>query len=172
MEKNQEIIIIAAMSENRVIGKNNALPWSIKADMLHFRELTGGYPCIMGRKTYQSLPKRPLPHRENIVISASLKDGDDKVKVFHSLEEGINYCKNYDKVFICGGGSIYNQALLFANKMELTLIHKIHEGDTYFPEIDTRYWVQTNRICHDVFSFITLSKRTELIPAKGALPNT
>ena len=67
-----DIIIIAAMSENRVIGKDNALPWSLKEDMSRFRELTRGWPCVMGRKTWESLPKRPLPGRPNIVISRSL----------------------------------------------------------------------------------------------------
>jgi dihydrofolate reductase len=115
----QEIIIIAAMAENRVIGKDNTLPWSIKADMLRFKELTNGHPCIMGRKTYLSLPKRPLPNRENIVISTSLHDvSDERVKVFNSLEQGLDYCGRYDKVFICGGASLYKQAVTFASKIE------------------------------------------------------
>jgi dihydrofolate reductase len=159
MKTNQEIIIIAAMSENRVIGKNNALPWSIKADMLHFKDLTNGYPCIMGRKTYQSLPKRPLPNRKNIVVSSSLRNNDDKIIIVRSLEEGINCCKNHDKIYICGGASLYNEAIHFANKMELTFIHKTYEGDAYFPEINKKDWGQINRDDYEGFSFITLLRR-------------
>jgi dihydrofolate reductase len=156
MKTDQEIIIIAAMAENRVIGKNNALPWSIKADMLRFKGLTTGYPCIMGRKTYQSLPKRPLPHRENIVVSSSLRNTDAEIIIVRSLEEGIHYGKNHDKIYICGGASIYHEAVHFANKMELTLIHKTYEGDAYFPAINKTDWREIQRDDYDGFSFVTL----------------
>ena len=125
-----EIIIIAAMAENRVIGKNNTLPWSLKADMAHFKEMTMGFPCIMGRKTWESLPKRPLPGRPNIVISRTLSALVEPggVAVFPSLQEAIQHYAGYDKIFICGGAALYREALTVANKIELTLIHRQYEG--------------------------------------------
>jgi dihydrofolate reductase len=154
-----DIIIIAAMSENRVIGKNNALPWSLKADMEHFKKLTLGWPCIMGRKTWESLPKRPLPGRPNIVISRSLSSvSAPEAAVFPSLQEAVQHCAGYEKVFICGGASVYTEALGLVNKIELTVIHKQFEGDAFFPEIDPVQWQITNTEDFDEFSFISYSK--------------
>jgi dihydrofolate reductase len=158
MKTDQEIIIIAAMSENRVIGLNNALPWSIREDMLHFRELTTGFPCIMGRKTWESLPKRPLPNRVNLVLSASLEDNIPGARVFPSLAEAIAACAAYPKVFICGGASVYRDAVQFAGKIELTVIRREYKGDAFFPEIDPRLWEKTRVLDHDFFSFISYSK--------------
>ncbi|MDR2716720.1 MAG: dihydrofolate reductase [Treponema sp.] len=154
-----EIIIIAAMTENRVIGKNNALPWSLKADMAHFKELTTGWPCIMGRKTWESLPKRPLPGRPNIIISRSLSAVDaPETAVFPSLQEAIQHCADYQKIFICGGASLYREALPLAHKIELTVIHKHYEGDAFFPEIDSALWTKTGTVDFDDFSFISYKK--------------
>jgi len=154
-----EIIIIAAMAENRVIGKNNALPWSLKADMAHFRELTTGWPCIMGRKTWESLPKRPLPGRPNIIISRSLSaEAAPMATVFSSLQEAIQHCEDYQKIFICGGASIYREALLLADKIELTVIHRQYEGDVFFPEIDSSLWKKTNTVDFDGLSFVSYQK--------------
>jgi dihydrofolate reductase len=152
-----DIIIIAAMSENRVIGRNNALPWSLKADMEHFKKLTLGWPCIMGRKTWESLPKRPLPGRPNIVISRSLS-GVTGAKVFPSLKDAVGHCTEYEKVFICGGASVYAEALGIADRIELTVIHNQYEGDAFFPEIDNSGWKITNTEDFDGFSFISYSK--------------
>ena len=162
-----EIIIIAAMAENRVIGKNNSLPWRIKEDMEHFRKLTAGCPCIMGRKTWESLPKKPLPGRLNIVISRTMKEKEylttefhrGEVKVFPSLPAAIEHCAEHKKIFICGGESIYREALTLANKIELTLVHSNYDGDTFFPEIDTNHWAIANTEDFDTFSFITYTKK-------------
>jgi len=154
-----EIIIIAAMAENRVIGKNNALPWSLKADMAHFKELTTGWPCIMGRKTWESLPKRPLPRRPNIIISRSLPaDAAPQAAVFPSLQEAVQHCADYQKIFICGGASIYREALALADKIELTVIHQQYEGDAFFPEIDPAQWTKTGAVACDGFSFVSYEK--------------
>jgi dihydrofolate reductase len=152
------IIIIAAMSENRVIGVNNALPWSLKADMEHFKKLTLGWPCVMGRKTWESLPKRPLSGRPNIVISNSL-NGAAGAAVFPSLKDAIAGLAQYEKVFICGGASIYREALPFANRIELTLIRRQYEGDVFFPEIDPVLWEITMTEEFDGFSFISYSRK-------------
>ena len=152
-----ELIIIAAMSENRVIGINNTLPWSLKADMEHFKKLTLGWPCVMGRKTWESLPKRPLSGRPNIVISRSLSEVPG-MSVFPSLQDAIGHCADYEKVFICGGASVYKEALGLANKIELTLIHRQYEGDAFFPEINLAQWKITQTEDFDGFSFISYSR--------------
>jgi dihydrofolate reductase len=163
MNKNlsQEIIIIAAMSENKVIGKDNALPWSIKEDMAHFKKLTKGWPCVMGRKTWESLPTKPLPWRLNVIVSQTMKvDGSfpQDVKIFPSLSAAVENCSGFEKIFIIGGETIYKQALDLADKIELTVIHKQYDGDAFFPEIDTNCWQQTNTEDFDTFSFITYTK--------------
>jgi dihydrofolate reductase len=168
----QEIIIIVAMAENRVIGRDNAMPWSIKGNLAHFKEMTMGWPCIMGRKTWESLPKKPLPGRLNIVVSGTMKDSSvpenelcpqktssvPNVKVFPSLPSAIEHCSGYEKIFICGGESIYRQALALADKIDLTLIKGQYEGDTFFPEIDSACWEAVNTVNFDDFSIITYDK--------------
>jgi len=158
-----KIIIIAAMTENGVIGKDNALPWSLKADMAHFKELTMGCPCIMGRKTWESLPKRPLPGRLNIVISRSLAARDAPgATVLPSLQEAVRHCARWHKkIFICGGASIYRESLSLAHKIELTVIHRQYEGDAFFPKIDAARWRKTRAIDFDELSFISYSKKHE-----------
>ncbi|MDR2575021.1 MAG: dihydrofolate reductase [Treponema sp.] len=158
-----DIIIIAAMSENRVIGVNNALPWALKADMERFKKLTLGWPCIMGRKTWESLPKRPLPGRPNMVISRSLNgasrnDAMTGAKVFPSLQKAVGHCAGYEKVFICGGASIYAEVMPLADRIELTVIHKQYEGDAFFPEIASAQWKITQTEDFDGFSFISYSR--------------
>jgi len=156
----QEIILIAAMAENRVIGKDNAMPWSIKGNLTHFKEKTMGWPCIMGRKTWESIPKKPLPGRLNIIISKTVSATDvqeQEVKIFSSLTAAIEHCSSYEKIFICGGESIYTQAMPLANKIELTLIPGQYDGDTFFPEIDNS-WIKTDTVNYDNFSIVTYQK--------------
>ena len=251
----REIIIIAAMSENRVIGRDNAMPWSIKGNLAHFKEMTMGWPCIMGRKTWESLPKKPLPGRLNVIISKTMTVADSSVpenelcpqgralsprmspvpkdelcppenelcpreralsprmssvpkdelcppenelcpreralsprtssvpkdelcpqrralsprtssvpnvKIFPSLLSAIDYCAAYEKIFICGGESIYRQALPLADKIELTLIKGQYEGDTFFPEIDAVCWTPSKTVNFDKFSIITYTRTDKI----------
>jgi dihydrofolate reductase len=152
----REIIIIAAMAENRVIGKNNAVPWSLKEDMAHFMKLTKGWPCVMGRKTWESLPRKPLSGRLNVVVSETMTANfTPGLMLCPSLFGAIDHCAGYEKIFICGGETIYRQALEFADKIELTVIHKNYEGDTFFPEIDMTRWTAVKTEDFDTFSFIT-----------------
>jgi len=153
-----EIILIAAMAENRVIGRDNAMPWSIKGNLAHFKEMTMGFPCIMGRKTWDSLPKKPLPGRLNIIISKSVNENSQNIKTFLSLSSAVESCSNYNKIFICGGESIYAQAMPFADKIDLTLIPGQYDGDTYFPEIDDS-WKKTDSVKFDEFSIVTYIKK-------------
>jgi dihydrofolate reductase len=166
----REIIIIAAIAKNRVIGKDNAIPWSLKEDMAHFKELTTGWPCVMGRKTWESLPKKPLPRRLNIIISRSMTEicpqkptsSSHDIKILPSLSSAIEYCSGSEKIFICGGETIYKQALSLANKIELTLIHKQYEGDSFFPEIESACWMPVKTVNFDTFSFITYTRIIEI----------
>ncbi|MDR1655691.1 MAG: dihydrofolate reductase [Treponema sp.] len=153
-----EIIIIAAMAKNRIIGRDSRLPWSIGEDMKHFRELTRGWPCIMGRKTWESLPKKPLPGRPNIVVSKTLDRGSEAA-VFPSLEEALEHCKDSAKIYICGGGMIYREAMEYADAIELTLIHAEYEGDAFFPEIFSSLWEEDEREDYEKFSFIRYRRR-------------
>jgi len=170
IDNKREIIMIAAMSENRVIGKDNAIPWSVKGNLAHFKKITMGWPCIMGRKTWESLPVKPLPGRLNIIISKTLTDEtpdfflrkevndkkeikeDENPVIFSSITSAIDYCCNYKKMFICGGESIYRQAMPYANEIDLTIIPGQYEGDTYFPEIDENCWLIKNKEKYDMFS--------------------
>jgi dihydrofolate reductase len=176
MKHKGRIIIIAAVAENGVIGRNNALPWSIKEDMIRFKKLTLGFPCIMGRKTYESLPRRPLPGRLNVILSASLAGaaasacagsalvpaaiGDGaETKICAGLEEALGFCKDYEKIFICGGASVYREALPYAGVIELTRVRGVYEGDAYFPSIDPTLWKESAVEDHGAFSFVTLVRR-------------
>ena len=158
----QEIIIIAAMAENRVIGKDNAMPWSLKGNLAHFKEMTMGWPCIMGRKTWESLPKKPLPGRLNIIISTAMTSEEmsrnKNIIYFSSLDKAIEYCSDSEKVFICGGESIYKQSLQIADKIDLTLIPGQYDGDTFFPVIDDT-WQEIGTVNYNDFSVITYKRR-------------
>jgi len=160
--------LIAAMAENRVIGKDNAMPWSIRGNLAHFKEITMGWPCIMGRKTWESLPKKPLPGRLNIVISKTVNQEEftrrhgsaEEIKICESLQDAIDCCADYEKIFICGGGTIYMQAMPIGTQIDLTLIPGSYEGDTWFPEIDDN-WIKIETVNHDEFSIVTYTRKEE-----------
>ena len=132
------------MSQNRVIGRNNELPWHIPEDLKRFKELTKGHTVIMGRKTYESIG-RLLPNRTNIIIT---RDPDYKVDgavIVNSLEHAIDAASKLrttnqelqtdkDEIFVIGGGQIFEQAIVIADKLYLTIVHATIEGDAYFPE--------------------------------------
>jgi dihydrofolate reductase len=156
-----EIIITVAVAENNVIGKNGDIPWNIPEDLKHFKELTMGNPVIMGRKTYESLPKRPLKGRLNIVLTRREDYIPEGAIVKHSLKEAIEYCKEkgYEKIFIAGGHSVYKQALHLTDRIELTWVHERPEGDTHFPEIDFSKWKVIKREEHDGYSFVSYTMK-------------
>lgn len=133
------ISLIAAMDRNRLIGKDNSLPWNLPEDMRRFRDLTTGKPVIMGRKTFESIG-RALPNRKNIVIT---RDKDYKAEgciVVDSVKEALKAAEGADEVMIIGGAQVYKEFLPIANKMHLTLIDKEFEGDAYFPEYNKPEW--------------------------------
>jgi dihydrofolate reductase len=139
------ISAIFAMSENRVIGKDNSMPWHISEDLKHFKRTTLGKPIVMGRKQYESVG-RALPGRTNIVISRDKNYKADDALVFSNIDEAVSMARGIaandglDEVFIVGGGEIYKQCLPITDRLYMTLIHRKYEGDVLFPELDMEEW--------------------------------
>jgi dihydrofolate reductase len=134
------ISIIVAVSEDYGIGKNNELLWRIPEDMRRFKNLTYGQSIIMGKKTWESLPKKPLPGRKNIVLTDDPLECIDQSITAYSIEDALAKCGKDDEIFIIGGGSIYRQFMPLADKLYITHIHKKAPADTFFPEIDPAIW--------------------------------
>ncbi|MCX6122603.1 MAG: dihydrofolate reductase [Ignavibacteriales bacterium] len=124
-----KLIIIAAIANNRVIGKNGAVPWHIPEDLARFKQLTTGHTVIMGRKTYASLDG-PLSNRVNIVISSKVING---VTSYPSLDFALQALSNKKEVFVIGGGRLFAEALKLADELRLTLVNREVDGDTFFP---------------------------------------
>ncbi len=137
-----ELIIIVAISDNNVIGKDNSLLWHLPNDFKRFKSITSGFPIIMGRKTFESIGSKPLPKRENIVISSSLVKEEKNLFVVNSLEKAIEKASTLkkNKVFIIGGAQIYNQSIDIVDKLDITKVDASFEGDTYFPTINLKDW--------------------------------
>lgn len=158
------ISIIAAMAKNRVIGVRNELPWRLPADMRRFRQITMGHPVLMGRKTHESIGK-PLPGRENIVLSRNSGYSAESCVVVHDVDAAIARCAADAEVMIIGGASFYAQVLPRAARMYLTYVHHDFEGDQYFPAFDECEWRESARedFAADEtnpysFSFVTLDR--------------
>lgn len=144
------ITIIAAVAEDGGIGRGGDLLWHLKGDLRHFKSLTMGAPVIMGRKTWESLPKRPLPGRLNIVVSRNENYQAPGAKVVASLIDAFSMAKGEDdvenKIFVIGGQSIYAEAMRHADALDLTEIHALaNDADTFFPAIDKDCWKPTKR---------------------------
>jgi dihydrofolate reductase len=134
------ISIIVAVSDDWGIGKENELLWHISEDLKRFKLLTSGKTVIMGKKTWYSLPRRPLPGRRNIVltdIKGEIVEGSETV---YSIEEALRLCSKNEEAFIIGGGSIYRQFIPFADRLYITHVHMNAPADVYFPEIDLKIW--------------------------------
>ena len=176
-----EIVIIAAVAKNRVIGKDNQLLWNIPEDMAHFKALTAGHTVIMGRKTWESLPARfrPLPGRRNIVISRQSDYAAPGAEVADSLKNALELVSTATKgsakptegsarpttAFIIGGEQIYTQAMELADRLEITEVDLEPEGDAWFPEISTVNWQITAKNTPPSssgpgFSFVTYSTQS------------
>ena len=147
-----ELVLIAAMAKNRVIGINNQLPWHLPEDLKHFRELTRGCAVIMGRKTWESLPAafRPLPGRRNIVLTRQNISPTDALfsgaELAPSLTDALNLLDaNTATAFVIGGADIYQQAIEFADRLEMTEVALEPEGDAWFPVIDPAIWQEISR---------------------------
>ena len=134
------ISLIAAMSENRVIGIGNRIPWVIPSDLKRFSEITMGHTVLFGRKTFESIG-RPLPGRKNIILTEQRDYSVEGAFVAHSLADALSLCSTDDEVFICGGGSLYQVMISRADRIYLTVVHRVYDGDTFFPKIPTAFAV-------------------------------
>lgn len=128
-----EIILIAAMASNRVIGKGNDIPWHIPGEQQRFKKITWGYTLVMGRKTYESIG-RPLPGRRSIVITRNETFDAPGCEVANSFESALSLCEGEAKVFIIGGAQLYTLGLTKATSLILTVLERKVNGDTFFPE--------------------------------------
>lgn len=132
------ISLIAAMSENRVIGRCGAIPWDVPADRRKFRELTMGHTLIMGRKTFQSIG-RPLPGRRSIVLTRQKGFRGEGCLVAHDLLDALRMAGDGDEVFICGGEGVYREAIPLADRIYLTIVNGAYGGDAFFPSIPNAF---------------------------------
>ena len=148
------VSIIVAMTRQRAIGFKGDMPWKMemKADLRHFKETTMGHPIIMGRKTFESFPKSPLPGRQNIVVTRN-KDYavPEGVTVVSSIEEALEVADGAEEVFVIGGAQIFSQSLHLADKLYVTIVegHDFLNADTFFPEIDPDLWQLESKEHHE-----------------------
>ena len=141
------ISLIAAVAQNRALGKDGQLLWHLPEDMRYFRETTRGKPVIMGRKTWESLPDvfRPLPGRRNIVISRNPAYDAPGATLAGSLEEAVRLAQDDAEVFVIGGAEIYRQALPLAQRLYLTEVARDFDADAFFPEFSASDWTEISR---------------------------
>ena len=151
------IALIAAISKNGVIGKENALPWYLPEDLKHFKILTTGKTVLMGRKTFESILKqlgKPLPNRINVVITRDPKyAAPEGVEIFTSVDDALRLHYN-EEVMVIGGGEIFRQTIDRATTLHITEVDQTIEGDVYFPRIDPTIWKETERENHKGYSFV------------------
>lgn len=152
------------MDKNRVIGRKNALPWYLPADLQHFKKLTVGKPIIMGSTTFASIGK-PLPDRINIVLTRDPALVAEGYVVVHSVEEALHAAQRHDEIMVIGGANVFAQFLPLANKMYLTMIDAEIDGTVYFPEWNRNEWQEISRETHEAdeknlhhYIFLTLEK--------------
>lgn len=137
------ISVIVAMSKNRVIGKDNKMPWHLPADLAYFKKTTMGHTILMGRKTFESMG-RPLPGRHNVILTRQADYKPEGCTVFHSMEEALEALRGKD-LYVIGGAEIIKEFLPIVDKLYLTLIDEEFEGDTFLPEFHPEDWVEVSR---------------------------
>lgn len=159
-----KISLIVAMASNRAIGLNGQMPWHLSADLKRFKQITMGAPILMGRKTYEAIG-RPLPGRDNIIVSRDLGYRQPECQVLASIDSALQLCADAPELFVIGGATLYAAMLPRADYLYLTEIHKSFVGDTFFPELVAEQWREVAR--EDVkndervdfsYSFLKLAK--------------
>jgi dihydrofolate reductase len=143
MSKQREIILVAARARNGVIGRDNGLPWRLKADLAHFKRVTMGHPIVMGRKTWESLG-RALPGRRNLVVTRNPAYSAEGAEVFTTPQAAIE-AANDDAVYVIGGAELYRQLLATADRLMLTEVDADVEGDARFPEFNRAQFIEVSR---------------------------
>ena len=146
-----KVSIIAAVADNFAIGKDNKLIWHLPADMKHFKNMTTGHAVVMGRRTFESLPVKPLPNRKNIVLTSIPEGNFDKYYEAVSLRDAIELCEKEACVFIIGGASVFKQALTFpaVESMYITWVHGEFAADTFFPKFNKDEWELVSEERHE-----------------------
>ncbi len=137
------ISLIVAMDNNRLIGKENDLPWRLPADLQYFKQTTTGHTIVMGRKTFESIGK-PLPNRSNVILTGNKDYYHEGVKVIHSVDDLMSL-EEESELFVIGGATVYEQTMNVATRLYVTHIEEAFEGDTYFPEIDSSVWKEVSK---------------------------
>lgn len=155
--------LVVAYSDNHVIGRDNALPWRLPADLAHFKRVTLGQPIVMGRNTWESLG-RPLPGRPNLVISRNAQYQANGATVYPTLDAALAASQNAERICIIGGEQIFRHALNIADEVVATEVHAHIEGDTFFPPMDMAAWRETERLPQPEengysFDFVTYKRR-------------
>lgn len=162
-----KISMIAALSENGIIGRDNTLPWNFPEDLKYFKKMTLGKPIIMGRNTFESIGSRPLPGRHNIILTQQADFQAPNCSVVHSREEAIALCKETEEnqetketqeIMIIGGAKIYQLFLPMATRLYLTMIHQNVVGDTYFPKLNWKEWQTISEEKQPEFSWVVLDR--------------
>jgi dihydrofolate reductase len=161
-----EVVLIAAVAANGVIGADGELPWHLPADLRHFKRTTTGHPVILGRRTYESIVDRiggPLPDRTNVVLSRGDPDLPPDVVHAESVDAALAAARETgaDAVYVAGGHTVYEACLDRADRLELTELDEAYEGDTYFPDWDRDDWCETARDARDGFAFVTYERSDE-----------
>jgi dihydrofolate reductase len=153
-EPRKRVVLVAAVAENGVIGKDGDIPWSIREDLKHFRATTTGNTVVMGRRTFESIG-HPLPYRTNVVVTRQRDWSSDGVFVAHSVQEAVELAQGYDgEVMVIGGGHVYAAAMPLADAQVLTEVRLSPEGDTHYPEFDRGEWAEVKREPHEGYDFV------------------
>jgi dihydrofolate reductase len=164
-----ELVLIAAVAENGVIGRDGGMPWHYPEDLRRFKETTMGHPVVLGRRTYEAIADRldgPLPGRTNVVLTSGDPDLPEGAVSAGSVEAALDAARTAIEdgrvpapggrvAYVAGGATVYEQFLPLADRLELTDIHATHDGDTYFPEVDWSDWRELDREDRDALSFVT-----------------
>ncbi len=153
-------MMVAAVADNGVIGRDGDIPWRIPEDMRHFRAVTTGHPVVMGRVTFESIG-RPLPNRTNIVVTGTPGWSADGVTVVGSVEQALDVARSADAgdVMVIGGARVYEAVMGAADVQVVTEVHQSPDGDTFYPAFDRSDWSETRREPHDGYDFVWLERR-------------
>ena len=156
--------LIVAMANNRVIGKDNQMPWHLPADLQHFKSVTMNHPILMGRKTFESIG-RPLPGRRNLVISRNPELAIDGTETYTSIDDAVAACDDVEEIMIIGGSTLYQQTIDRADRLFLTFIDLDTDGDAHFPDWKHLDWQEVDREAHEPddknhyhYEFVTLNR--------------
>jgi dihydrofolate reductase len=164
-----DLVLIAAVADNGVIGRGGEMPWHHPEDLRHFRETTTGHPVILGRKTYERIVERlggPLPERTNVVLSTRSLELPEGAVLANSVAEALSVAgdalaPDRETVYVAGGATVYEATLPLADRLVLTELDAAHEGDTYFPEFDPEAWTETARDDRADLAFVTYERAAD-----------